>query len=159
MSEFFETFTKEIYVALISMLPFIELRGAIPAGAAMGLSAFTTYVIAVLGNILPIPFILLFARPLVAWFKKTKYFKPLADKLEKKCENNRNKIMKYSAFGLYIFVAIPLPGTGAWSGSLIAALMDMRFKYAFPSIALGVITAGLIMCFGTQIVQLILSVF
>jgi len=159
MSEFFELFTKEIWVAFISMVPLIELRGAIPVGMSLGLSALTTYIVAVLGNILPIPFIIWFSRPIMAWLKKTKALKPIADKLEKKTEANREKIMKYSAFGLFVFVAIPLPGTGAWSGALAASLFDMRFKYAFPSIALGVMAAGIIMCFGTSIVQWIIGVF
>lgn len=159
MSSFLSYFTKEIYVAFVSMLPLIELRGAIPIGAALGLDTLTTYIIAVIGNLLPIPFILWFSRPIMAWLKKTKLLRPIAEKLEQKTEANREKIMKYSAFGLFVFVAIPLPGTGAWSGALAAALFDMRFKYSFPSIALGVLTAGIIMCFGTSIVQWIISIF
>jgi len=159
MAQFLSVFSKEIYIALVSMIPLIELRGAIPLGAALGLSALSTYIVAVLGNLIPIPFILWFARPIMAWIKKTKLLKPIADKLENKTLKNKDKIMKYSALGLFIFVAIPLPGTGAWSGALAAALMDMRFKYAFPSITLGVVTAGLIMCFGTEIVQWFLFFF
>ena len=159
MLEFLNLLSKEFYVAFISMLPLIELRGAIPVGMTLGLSTIVTYIIAVIGNILPIPFILWFSRPIMAWLKKTKLLRPIAEKLEKKTEANRDKIMKYSAFGLFIFVAIPLPGTGAWSGALAAALLDMRFKYAFPSIVAGVMTAGLIMCFGTSIVQWIIGIF
>lgn len=159
MLEFLNLLSKEFYVAFISMLPLIELRGAIPVGMTLGLSTIVTYIIAVIGNILPIPFILWFSRPIMAWLKKTKLLRPIAEKLEKKTEANRDKIMKYSAFGLFLFVAIPLPGTGAWSGALAAALLDMRFKYAFPSIVAGVMTAGLIMCFGTSIVQWIIGIF
>lgn len=159
MLEFLNLLSKEFYVAFISMLPLIELRGAIPVGMTLGLSTIVTYIIAVIGNILPIPFILWFSRPIMAWLKKTKFLRPIAEKLEKKTEANRDKIMKYSAFGLFLFVAIPLPGTGAWSGALAAALLDMRFKYAFPSIVAGVMTAGLIMCFGTSIVQWIIGIF
>ena len=159
MLNFFQFFAKEIWIAFISMVPLIELRGAIPVGMSLGLGTLPTYIIAVLGNILPIPFILWFSRPVMKWLKKTKLLKPIADKLEKKTEANREKIMKYSAFGLFVFVAIPLPGTGAWSGALAASLFDMRFKYSFPSIALGVMTAGIIMCFGTSIVQWIIGIF
>ena len=159
MSNFLSFFTKEVYVAIIAMLPIVELRGAIPVGMSLGLSSLTTYIIAVLGNLLPIPFILWFSRPIMAWLKRTKPLRPLAEKLEKKTEANREKIMKYSALGLFIFVAIPLPGTGAWSGALAASLLDMRFKYSFPSIVLGVMTAGIIMCFGTSIVQWIINIF
>lgn len=159
MTEFLNYFSKELWVAFVSMVPLIELRGAIPVGAALGLPWLTTYIIAVIGNLLPIPFILWFSRPIMAWLKKTKPLRPIAEKLEQKTEANREKIMKYSAFGLFLFVAIPLPGTGAWSGALAAALLDMRFKYAFPSISLGVMAAGLIMQFGTTIVQWIIGIF
>ena len=141
------------------MLPIVELRGAIPVAEALNLSPITAYTLAVLGNLIPMPFVLWFARPMMEWLKKRKLFSSLVEKLEKKTDKNRERIMKYSALGLCIFVAIPLPGTGAWSGALAASIMNMRFKYAFPSIALGVIVAGLIMCFGTQIVQWFIQLF
>ncbi|MBO4896905.1 MAG: small multi-drug export protein [Clostridia bacterium] len=147
------------YVALISMVPILELRAAIPLGLGMGLNVYLTYLIAVTANLLPIPFVLFLSRPLMNFLKSTKVLKPIADKLERKVQKNRTKIMKYSAFGLFLFVAVPLPGTGAWSGALAASLFDMRFKYSFPSIVFGVMTAGVIMCFGTSIVQWLINLF
>lgn len=159
MTEFFDMFTKEIYVALISMLPVVELRGAIPVGIAMGLGKMTTFIVAVLGNIVPVPFILWLSRPVMKWLKKTKLFGRFAAWLEAKSSKNGDKIMRYSAIGLFIFVALPLPGTGAWSGAIAASLLDMRFKYAFPSVVCGVIAAGLIMTFGTTFVQWLIQLF
>ena len=159
MQSFLAEFTKEIYVFFTSMVPVIELRGAIPMGIAIGLGTVKTFFVAVLGNILPIPFILFLARPIMAWLKKTKVFSPLVDALEKKIEKNRDRIMRYSAFGLFLFVAIPIPGTGAWTGALAAAMFDMRMKYALPGIILGVLTAGVIMCFGSNLVRLLINIF
>ena len=148
-----------LLVALISMVPVVELRGAIPFGLHMGLNVFNTYLAAVIGNLLPIPLILFLTRPLMSFLKSTKVLKPIADRLEKKVEKNRTQIMRYSALGLFLFVAVPLPGTGAWGGALAASLFDMRFKYSFPSIVFGVMTAGIIMCFGTSIIQWIMNLF
>ena len=161
---------KYIYVFLISMLPIIELRGAIIVGAGLGLDMFLTYSICVVGNFLPVPFILLFIRRILAWMKTTKTFGRLALWIERKAYKNkgkvikenseslsegvnasesetvkRNKIMRGVAVGLFLFVAIPLPGTGAWTGALIASLTDMRMKYALPAIFAGVLVAGVIM--------------
>ena len=147
------------HIALISMVPVVELRGAIILGLGMGLNVFITYIAAVTGNLLPIPFILFLTRPVMAFLKSTKVLKPIAAKLERKVQKNRTQIMKYSALGLFLFVAVPLPGTGAWGGALAASLLDMRFKYSFPSIVLGVMAAGVIMCFGTSITQWIINLF
>lgn len=127
------------------MLPIIELRGAIPVGAAMGLPLWSNYLVSVVGNFLPVPFILLFIRYILAWMKTTKHLSKIALWLEEKAQKNTVKVMKYASFGLFLFVAIPLPGTGAWTGALVAALLDMRMKYALPSILLGVLAAGVIM--------------
>lgn len=159
MHQFFAEFFKEITVMFISMLPLVELRGAIPYGMAAGLDVYTTLIFAIIGNFLPMPFILLFMRPVLAWMKKRKFFLPAANWLERKTEKNKEQIMKYSALGLFIFVAIPLPGTGAWTGALVAAVLDMRFKYALPSILAGIIGAGIIMCFGTGIVMWVINLF
>ena len=134
-----------LWVFFISMLPIVELRGAIPVGAAMGLPLWSNYLVSVVGNLLPVPFILLFIRHILAWMKTTKHFSKIALWLEEKAEKNVAKVMKYATFGLFLFVAIPLPGTGAWTGSLVAALLNMRMKYALPSILLGVLAAGVIM--------------
>lgn len=134
-----------LWVFFISMLPIVELRGAIPAGALLDLPLWSNYLVSVVGNLLPVPFILLFIRHILAWMKTTKHFSKIALWLEEKAEKNVAKVMKYATFGLFLFVAIPLPGTGAWTGSLVAALLNMRMKYALPSILLGVLAAGVIM--------------
>lgn len=165
MSEAITTFlqnmgiSNELVVFLVSMMPIIELRGAIPLGVFFDMNPWATFFLAVIGNLLPIPFIILCARPIVDFFLKTKLFRPLGEWLENKVRKNSHKITKYKTFGLFLFVAIPLPGTGAWTGALLAALMNMRLKDAFPSITLGVITAGLIMLFGSSIVDWLIALF
>ncbi|MBO5051492.1 MAG: small multi-drug export protein [Clostridia bacterium] len=136
---------KHLYVFALSMVPVIELRGAIPLGAGLGLPIYTNYLVSVVGNFLPVPFILLFIRHILAWMKTTKRFAKIALWLEEKAEKHSDKVLRYATFGLFLFVAIPLPGTGAWTGALVAALFRMRMKYAVPSILLGVMAAGVIM--------------
>lgn len=132
-------------IFLISMVPVLELRGAIPFGFAWGLPIWLNYPLCVLGNFLPVPFILLFIRRILAWMKTTRHFSRIALWLEAKAQKHSDKVMKGVASGLFLFVAIPLPGTGAWTGALVASLFDMRMKYALPAIFLGVLAAGLIM--------------
>lgn len=129
----------------MSMLPLFELRGSIIVGAAMGIPWWINYIVSVCGNLLPIPFILLFIRGILRWMKGVKGLSTIALWLEKKAHKHSAKVMKYATFGLFLFVAIPIPGTGAWTGALIAALFEMRLKYSLPSITLGVLTAGVIM--------------
>ncbi len=136
---------NHLYVFLISMVPIIELRGAIPVGAVMGLPLWSNYLVAVLGNLLPVPFILLFIRKILEWMKTTKRLAKIALWLEEKAQKGVKKVEKYAALGLFAFVAIPLPGTGAWTGALIAALFEMKPRYAMLSILCGVLTAGVIM--------------
>lgn len=138
-------FQKHLWILFISMVPIIELRGAIPAGAAFGLPFWSNYLICVIGNFLPVPFILLFIGYILDWMKKTKHFSRIALWLEEKAQRGSEKVQKYASLGLFLFVAIPLPGTGAWTGALVAALMKMRMKYALPSILCGVLVAGVIM--------------
>lgn len=140
-----QEFLNHLWVFFISMVPIIELRGAIPVGVALGLHILPNYLLSVLGNILPVPFILLFIRRILAWMKTTKLFTKIAVWLEVKADKHADKVTRYATFGLFLFVAVPLPGTGAWTGALIAALLNMRMKYALPSILAGVMTAGLIM--------------
>ena len=144
---------------LMAMTPIVELRGAIPYGAVLGLDGVRTFLFAVLGNCLPIPFVIWLARPIVAYLKTTKLLGWFARWLERKTEKNREKIMKRSALGLFLFVAVPLPGTGAWTGALCAALLDMRFRFALPSILGGVFLAGCIMTFGTELIKWIVQIF
>ena len=143
---------KLLTVFFLSMVPLLELRGAIIAGAAAGLPWYISYIVSVIGNIIPVPFILLFIRKIFEFMKnKGGKLESLALWFENKGIKKSDKVSKYATVGLFLFVAIPLPGTGAWMGSLIAALTNMRFKHSMVSILLGILTAGLIMslaCYG-----------
>ena len=148
IAEFFlETVGKELCVLFCSMLPIIELRGAIPLGAAFGLPWWQNYLIAVVGNMLPVPIILLFVKAVLNWMMKcrVKLFNRIANKMFEKAEKNRGKIEKYAFWGLTLFVAIPLPATGAWTGTLVAALFDMKFWKSLLAALIGVLIAGVIM--------------
>ncbi len=137
---------KILMTFLVSMVPFIELRGAIPLAAIHGLDLAVAFPVAILGNVLPVPFIILFIRKIFAWIRRVfPRLNHFVDRLEEKGNSKKNIIEKGVFWGIFLFVAIPLPGTGAWSGSLIAAMLDLRLKRAFPAVALGVITAGIIM--------------
>ena len=129
------------------MIPFIELRGSIIFGAAMGIPWQHAFLVSFLGNILPVPFLILLARPIFAWLKTTRLLVGFTQKVEDQLMKKADKVtvQKYSAVGLFLFVAIPLPGTGAWSGSLIAALLDVKMRYALPAVIAGVFAAGVIM--------------
>lgn len=135
---------KELIVFVISMVPVLELRGSLLAAGFLKMEFLSTFIIAVLGNILPIPFILMFIDKIFAWLKKTRLEK-FVTKLENKALSKSDQIKKYGKIGLFLFVAIPLPGTGAWTGSLIASLFRMKIKDSLPWIFLGVVVAGLIM--------------
>ena len=138
---------KDFALFIISMIPFIELRGSIIFGAAMGIPWQHAFLVSVLGNILPVPFLILLARPIFAWLKTTRLLAGFTQKVEDQLMKKADKVTvrKYSAVGLFLFVAIPLPGTGAWSGSLIAALLDVKMRYALPAVIAGVFAAGVIM--------------
>lgn len=137
-----------VIVFLVSMVPLIELRGAIPYGVVYDLPLWLTYIIAIAGNILPVPIIYLFARRVLLWGKDKKLIGHFFTFCLEKGEKAGRKLQAKAGRGLYwallLFVGIPLPGTGAWTGSLIAAMLEMRVKEAFPPIALGVVTAGII---------------
>ena len=141
---FLNTLGKELCVLLCSMLPIIELRGAIPLGAALGLPWWENYLLAVIGNFIPAPFILLFIRKILEWMKKVRHLDKFALWLEKKADKNKERIEKYSFWGLFALVAIPLPGTGAWTGSLVAALMHVKFPKAILAVICGILAAGVI---------------
>lgn len=140
-----EAFANYVYVLIISMLPIIELRGAIPVAFALGLPLIPSFILSVVGNLLPVPFILWLITPFCNWLKKTKLFKWFPEFLEKKVNKNKDKVTKYATWGLFLFVAIPLPGTGAWTGALIASFLDFKFKDALFAIIGGVLAAGIIM--------------
>lgn len=135
----------ELIVFLISMLPIIELRGGLVAAAILGLDWYIAFPICVLGNMLPIPIILLFIKQIFKFLRKLPVFKKVIPYLEEKAGQKGSLINRGRFIGLYSFVAIPLPGTGAWMGALAATLLDIRMKRSFPIIFLGVITAGIIM--------------
>ena len=136
--------SKELIVFIISVIPILELRGSLIAAGFLKMEFLSTYVIAVIGNMLPIPFILIFIDKIFEWLKKT-HFKGIVTRLESRAASKSDIIKKYGKFGLFLFVAIPLPGTGAWTGSLAAVLMRMKFRDAILPIFFGVLTAGLIM--------------
>lgn len=169
--DFLKALPGELYVFIISIIPFIELRGAIPVGAALGLPFYVNFIFSVLGNMLPVPFILLFIpnildflgrfkffRPIVEWLRRTAYkhskkvIKDEAVKTDEAVESGENKVegrvslMTPAIFvALMLFVALPIPGTGAWSGSLVAALFSLSKRYSFLAVFLGVLICGVIM--------------
>ena len=140
------TFGKCVFTMLVSMIPIIELRGGLPFCVALGLPYYLAFPAAVVGNLIPTPFIIVYIRKI---FQLMRRYMPrlngLVDKLERKAHLKGEKVRKYQTIGLWLFVAIPLPGTGAWTGSLAAAFLDIRLKKAMPAVVLGVLTAGCIM--------------
>lgn len=146
ISEALSGLPGELVVLVISMLPILELRGGLIASALLGLPLERGIMFSLIGNIIPIPFILLLITPLFDRLKKTKRIKPLVEKLEAKSLGKSEKIQKYQFWGLVLFVGIPLPGTGAWTGGLIASLLNIKLKKAVPAIFLGLLMATVIMC-------------
>ena len=172
--DFLKSLPKEVYVFLISLLPFIELRGAIPVGAALGLPFYLNFILSVVGNMLPVPFILLFIPKILDLLSQFKFFRPITDWLRRTADKHSKRVLKSEIqdgelnepelpeakdasrirvalmtpaifAGLWLFVALPIPGTGAWSGSLVAALFSLSRKHSFIAILIGVIICGLIM--------------
>lgn len=134
-----------ILTLLVSMIPVVELRGGIPFGVAAGLPVWAAYLAAVIGNLIPVPFIVVYIRRIFMFMRQhMPRLNSLVDRMEEKAHLKSASVLKYQYLGLAIFVAIPLPGTGAWTGALVAAFLDMRLKKALPSIAGGVLSAGLI---------------
>ncbi len=144
---FLETVGRELCVFFCSMLPIIECRGAIPLGCGLGLPWWQSFLFAAIGNLLPVPFILLFIRAILRWMAncKVKFFNKIAGWLNRKVEKHKGTIEKYSYVGVMIFVAIPFPGTGAWTGSLIAAVLGMDWKKSTLAAIGGVLIACTIM--------------
>ena len=134
-----------LYTALISMVPVVELRGAIPVALASGVPAFSAACAATLGNLLPVPFILIFIRRFLLWLRaRSARCRRLAAWIERRAEKGMTQVRRYAFWGLTLFVAIPLPGTGAWTSALIAALLEIRPARAFAAIAAGVVIAAAI---------------
>lgn len=138
-------FGKEILVFIISLMPILELRGGLIAAALLGLSPLKSYIICMIGNILPVPFILLLINKILSWMRTSKHFSKIANWLDKKVEKHKGQIEKYGYLGVILFVGIPLPGTGAWTGSLIASVLEMDKKKTFLSVCIGVLMASVIM--------------
>lgn len=137
-------------VFLVSMIPLIELRGSVIVGTAFGLPWLNVLLLSILGNLIPIPFILIFGKKLIAWLKKLPMLSRLTNWYEVRLMSKSSTIQKFAFYGLWIFVGIPLPGTGAWSGSVIASLLDVPPKKSFAAVVCGVITAGIIMTIGSR---------
>lgn len=135
----------ELTVFLISLMPVLEIRGGMIAARLLEMDFLKAFAICYVGNMLPIPFIILFIRKIFEFLRRFKFFERIIVKLERKTEKNKDKVMRYEAWGLLLFVAIPLPGTGGWTGALMAALLDIRIKRSLPIIAIGVLIAGFIM--------------
>lgn len=134
-----------LYTAFLAAVPVLELRGAIPFGAALGLNIPLALAAAVVGNLLPVPFIIVYFRRILAFCRRHfPSFDALLDKLERKVHLKGQMVRRYKVLGLCVLVAIPLPGTGAWTGAMVAAFLDMRLRDALPSIALGVLIAGIL---------------
>ena len=146
-------------VMLCSMIPFIEARYAILFFLNGEYAYWHLFLLSVIGNMIPVPFIIFFFRPILGFLRRTKVFSTLAGKLEERTMKKSQQLQKYSAFGLFIFVAVPLPGTGALTGSMIAALLDMRELYALPAIFLGTITATFLTTGAMNIIQNIIGFF
>ena len=141
------SFGKELIIFIISLLPILELRGGLIAASLLGLDGLTSFIICFIGDIIPIPLILWLITPIFNYMKQTKLFKGMVDKLENKAMTKKEQIEKLQYIGLMLFVGIPLPGTGAWTGCLIAALLNMDKKKAMLAAILGVVMAGIIMMF------------
>ena len=135
-----------LIVGIVSMVPLIELRGGLIAAALLGMPLWEGILFCLIGNIIPVPFILLFITPIFRWLKTTKLFRPLVEKIEARSMGKSEKIKKAEFWGLVLFVGIPLPGTGAWTGSLIACLLNVDKKKAFCAVILGLLLATTIMC-------------
>lgn len=138
---------REILVFIISLMPILELRGGLLAAALLGLEPLPSYIISIIGNVLPVPFILLLITKILAWMKnsKIKFFNKVANWLDEKVEKHKGQIEKYGYWGVVLFVGIPLPGTGAWTGSLIASVLNMDRKKTFIAVLVGIVMASIIM--------------
>ena len=158
MFSFWGTFWGNILMTfLISMVPVIELRGAIPAAVLAGLDIRVALIVAIVGNLVPVPFIIVFIRKIFKWLRqKSRWLGDMVRRMEEKADAKKAQVLRYEFWGLLLLVAIPLPGTGAWTGALVAAMLDMQLKRAFPAIAAGVVVAGLIVTIATYGVSVLI---
>lgn len=145
MIEHLSSMWQEMLVVFgISMVPVVELRGAIPIAIAYNIPWQIAYLLCVIGNMFPVPFVIAYMKPIFGFIRRSKLFVKFIDWLEARTMKKAETVLKYSGIALFVFVAIPLPGTGAWTGAMIAAILGMRMKYSVPWIALGVAVAGMI---------------
>lgn len=142
--------SSDMAVFLVSMVPLIELRGSVILGTAIGMPWLRVLLISIIGNMIPIPFILIFGEKIFSWLRRRPMFSGFTAWYEKHLMDKSATVQKYSFWGLMIFVGIPLPGTGAWSGSCLAVLLGVPPKRAFPAIVCGILLAGIIMTIGSQ---------
>ena len=149
MIELLETYlsaiNKDFAVFVVSMLPIVELRGAIPFGIeGLDMNWLRVFLISIFGNMLPVPFVIWIIRPLIEWLLKSRMFSKVGKWIDERTKRKSESVTKYKKLGLFILVAIPLPGTGAWTGATVAGLLDMRLKDALPAIFAGVLAAGIL---------------
>lgn len=143
-----------VFTLLVAMIPVIELRGAIPFGVALGLDPWVALLASIIGNIIPLPFIVVYIRRIFQWMRRRlPKLNSLVDKMEKKAHLKGATVTRYKYLGLTIFVAIPLPGTGGWTGALAAAFLDMPLRKAMPALISGVVIAGALVTFLTYVVK------
>lgn len=138
---------KEVLVFIISLLPILELRGGLLAASILRVEPLTAYIVSIIGNVIPVPFILLFISKILEWMdnSKIKFFHNITSWLNKKVKKHKSTIEKYGYLGLILFVGVPLPGTGAWSGCLVAAMLNLNKKKSFLCVLLGILMASIIM--------------
>lgn len=150
---------RELAVVIISMVPIVELRGAVPLGVAAGMQWYEVMPLAYLGNLLPIPLLLFCGEKILDWVGTLRPFTGFVRRYKAKLESKKDQVTKFARIGLFLFVAIPLPGTGAWSGALIATLLEMPKGKALLSITGGVLTAGIIMLLASNGVLGVVNMF
>ena len=157
IEQFFIAINPSFGVFMVSMIPIIELRGAIPLGIlTLKLNWLWVYFISIIGNMLPIPFVILLIRPLIDWLIHSNLFHKVGKWLDNRTKKKTKDVTKFKKLGLMIFVAIPLPGTGAWSGAMIAGMLNMRLKDSLPSIFAGVLIAGTAMAIISKFFQFLI---
>ncbi len=145
-----EVISHELVVFLTAALPVLELKAALPMGIGLGMNPWHAFIVSYLGSLLPVPFLFWLIRPILIGIKNWAFIKPHIERLEARTIRRSIKIQKYGALGVLLFVAIPLPGTGVWTGTIGAVLLDVRFKWAFPAVVVGNLIAGLIVLFISQ---------
>ena len=144
MTKILEILSNEIMVILVAAMPVVELRGAIPIGVSIGMNPIHAAILGVIGSTLPVPFLLLFLKPAFRELRRHPFFRKFVDWVTKRTIRKTKNLHKYSVLGLLLFVAVPLPTTGAWTGAIAASLLDMRFKHALFAIFVGNCIAGTI---------------